>query len=186
MKKTVYVISLVTVLAVVLSTVAFAQGGYVKPTFVKKTPPVIGYSVYDMLQPYWQAYAKGVQDAATAAGYGFQLSDQKSSQQTEVSGSIDLINKGVSALINSPVEPSALPAVIDAAHKAQIPVVIGDVGVAGDYDAFVLSDNEGGGKLAAAVYREQAGRQAGRQGSPGHLASPRLGGRSGACEGLRR
>jgi len=105
--------------------------------------------VYDMQQPYWQQYAKGIQDASTAAGYGFALSDQKSSQQTEVSGSIDLINQNISALVVSPVQPPALPAVIDAAHAAKIPVIIGDVGVAGDYDAFILSDNQGGGKQAA-------------------------------------
>lgn len=110
---------------------------------------VIGYSVYDMQQPYWQAYAKGIKDAAKAAGYGFVLADQKSSQQAEVSGSMDLINQGISALVVSPVQPPALPAVIDAAHNAKIPVIIGDVGVAGDYDAFVLSDNEGGGRQAA-------------------------------------
>jgi ribose transport system substrate-binding protein len=52
-------------------------------------------------------------------------------------------------LINSPIEPAALPAVIEKAHQAKIPVVIGDVGVAGNYDAFVLSNNEEGGKLAA-------------------------------------
>jgi ribose transport system substrate-binding protein len=127
----------------------FLTPAYQKPVFEKKEPVVIGYSVYDMLQPYWQAYAKGIEDAAKAAGYGFELSDQKSSEQTQVSGSIDLINKGVSALVVSPVQPPALPAVIDAAHEAKIPVIIGDVGVAGDYDAFVLSDNEGGGKMAA-------------------------------------
>lgn len=152
MKKTMYLITLVTVLTMVFTAIAIAAPpaqGYVKPTFEKKSPVVIGYSVYDMLQPYWQAYAKGIEDAAKAAGYGFQLSDEKSSEQTEVSGSIDLINKGISALVVSPVQPPALPAVIDAAHKAKIPVIIGDVGVAGDYDAFVLSDNEGGGKMAA-------------------------------------
>jgi ribose transport system substrate-binding protein len=117
--------------------------------FEKKMPPKIGYSVYDMQQPYWQAYAKGIEDAAKAAGYGFVLSDQKSSQQTEVSGSIDLINQGISALIVSPVQPPALPAVIEKAHQAHIPVIIGDVGVAGNYDVFVLSANEEGGQLAA-------------------------------------
>jgi len=117
--------------------------------FEKKEPVKIGYSVYDMQQPYWQAYAKGIEDASKAAGYGFALSDQKSSQQAQVSGSMDLINQGISALVVSPVQPPALPAVIDAAHQAKIPVIIGDVGVAGDYDAFILSDNEGGGKQAA-------------------------------------
>ena len=118
-------------------------------TFVKKEPVKIGYSVYDMQQPYWQAYAKGIEDACKTAGYEFFLSDQKSSEQTQVTGSLDLINRGISALIVSPVQPPALPAVVDAAHQAQIPIIIGDVGTAGDYDVFVLSDNYGGGRLAA-------------------------------------
>ena len=126
-----------------------AAAPYNKIQFAKKTPVKIGYSVYDMQHPYWQQYAKGIQDAATKAGYQFALSDQKSSQQTEVSGSIDLINQGISALVVSPVQPSALPAVIDAAHAAKIPVIIGDVGVAGEYDAFIWSDMQGGGKQAA-------------------------------------
>ena len=144
MKRFLAVAGLALFLAVALSGTASAAG-----KFVKKSKVTIGYSVYDMQQPYWQAYAKGVETAAKAAGYGFVLADQKSGQQAQVSGSIDLINRGISALVVSPVQPPALPAVINAAHKAKIPVIVGDVGVAGDYDAFVLSDNEGGGKLAA-------------------------------------
>jgi ribose transport system substrate-binding protein len=143
---------LVLLLATAATIVAFAGGAKEQAggkAFVVKNPIKIGYSVYDMQQPYWQAYAKGIQDAAKAAGYGFVLSDEKSSQQTEVSGSMDLINQGISALIVSPVQPPALPAVVDAGHSAKVPVIIGDVGVAGNYDAFVLSDNLGGGKLAA-------------------------------------
>ena len=131
-------------LLAVLPGVVTAQG-----TFEKKDPFKIGYSVYDMQQPYWQQYAKGVEDASKAAGAEFVLSDQKSSQETQVSGSMDLINQGISALVVSPVQPPALPAIIDAAHAAKIPVIIGDVGAEGDYDAFVLSDNYGGGKTAA-------------------------------------
>src|SRR5260221_4461255 len=91
-----------------------------------------------MQQPYWQAYWKGIQDASKAAGYQSILSDQKSSQQAEVSGSIDLINQGISALINSPIEPAALPAVIDKGHQANITGVIGDVGVAGGKNDFIF------------------------------------------------
>jgi ribose transport system substrate-binding protein len=133
-------------LSLIASLVALAPG---QTKFVKKSPVKIGYSVFDLQQPYWQAYTKGVQDACKAAGCQCIVSDQKSSPQAEVSGSIDLINQGISALINSPIEPAALPAVIEKAHQANIPVVIGDVGVAGKYDAFIVSNNEEGGKLAA-------------------------------------
>jgi ribose transport system substrate-binding protein len=163
MKKTFGLIAVLTVFALLFSTTALAapppQGA--KITFEKKEPVKIGYSVYDMQQPYWQLYAKGIEDASKAAGYEFLLSDQKSSQETQVSGSLDLINQGISALIVSPVQPPALPAVIDAAHAEKIPVIIGDVGVAGDYDAFVLSDNYGGGQMAAKYMVEQLKDKAG-------------------------
>jgi ribose transport system substrate-binding protein len=151
------------IVAVLLASVALgvvlAQGG----EFQKKDPFIIGYSVYDMQQPYWQEYARGVEEAAKEAGAQFVLSDQKSSQETQVSGSLDLINQGISALVVSPVQPSALPAVIDAAHEAKIPVVIGDVGAEGDYDAFVLSDNYEGGRLAAQYVVEQLSGREGKK-----------------------
>ncbi|HET7094351.1 MAG TPA: substrate-binding domain-containing protein, partial [Thermomicrobiales bacterium] len=130
-------------------------------TFQKKEPIEVGYSVYDMQQPYWQAYAKGIEDACKAAGYQFFLSDEKSSEQTQVTGSLDLINRGISALIVSPVQPPALPAVVDAAHQATIPIIIGDVGATGDYDVFVLSDNYAGGQLAAQYMVKQLGAKSG-------------------------
>ena len=89
--------------------------------FEQKDPLKVGYSVYDMQQPYWQEYARGVQEAAEAAGAEFLISDQKSSQEAQVSGSLDLINQGISALVISPVQPAALPAAIDAAHEAKNP-----------------------------------------------------------------
>jgi ribose transport system substrate-binding protein len=145
-KKQLFTLSLVASLATLAS-------GQTK--FVKKNPAKIGYSAMDMQQPYFQAYARGVQDACKAAGYQLILTDQKSNQQAEVSGSIDLINQGISALIISPNEPAALPAVIDKAHQANIPIVIGDVGFAGKYDAYIVSNNEEGAKLAAQYMIEQ-------------------------------
>ncbi|MFV0406663.1 MAG: substrate-binding domain-containing protein [Propioniciclava sp.] len=71
--------------------------------------------------------------------------DAKSSQQTQVSGSSDLINQGVSVLVVSPVQPDALPVTVDEAHAAGVPIIIGDVGAAGNYDAYILSDNFDGG-----------------------------------------
>jgi len=156
MKNRVFQIICIALVVMFALTTAATKAEEAKE-FVKKEPVKIGYSVYDMQQPYWQLYAKGIEDACKKAGYGFALSDQKSSEQAQVFGSIDLINQGISALIVSPVQPPALLAVIDAAHKASIPVIIGDVGVAGDYDVFVLSANYDGGKMAAEYMVEQIG-----------------------------
>ncbi|HET7092499.1 MAG TPA: substrate-binding domain-containing protein, partial [Thermomicrobiales bacterium] len=51
--------------------------------------------------------------------------------------------------------------VVDAAHQANIPIVIGDVGATGDYDVFVLSDNYAGGQIAAHYMVEQLGAKSG-------------------------
>lgn len=122
--------------------------GSASTTFQKKDPLTIGYSVYDTQAPYWQSYIAGVKSEAAKDGVDVIIADQKQSQQAQVSGSADLINQNISALIVSPIQPSALPATITAAHNAHIPVIIGDVGVAGDYDAYISSDNTAGGKLA--------------------------------------
>jgi ribose transport system substrate-binding protein len=94
--------------------------------------------------------------------YGFTkllTQDSQASAEKQVSGSLALINNGISALIVSPQEPSALVATETAAHNAKIPVIVGDVGAAGNYDAFILSDNYRGGQLAAQfVEQKLAGR----------------------------
>lgn len=123
--------------------------------FEAKDPLTIGYSVYDLQNPYWQAYAAGVEAGAEQAGIDVTVVDQKSDQQQQVSGSLDLINQGISGLIVTPVQPSALPTTIDAAHDAKIPVVIADIGTAGDYDAYIQSNNTKGGELAAQYVIEQ-------------------------------
>lgn len=117
--------------------------------FEAKDPLTIGYSVYDLQNPYWQAYTAGVEAGAAEHDIKVLVSDQKSSQQEQVSGSLDLINQNISALIITPVQPTALPTTIDAAHAAKIPVVIADIGVAGNYDAYIQSNNNNGGVLAA-------------------------------------
>lgn len=125
--------------------------------FEAKDPLTIGYSVYDLQNPYWQAYTAGVEAAGEEAGVEILIADQKSDQQQQVSGSLDLINQGVSGLIITPVQPSALPETIDAAHAEKIPVVVADIGTAGDYDAYIQSNNTEGGALAAQYVIEQLG-----------------------------
>jgi ribose transport system substrate-binding protein len=96
--------------------------------------------------------------------YGFTnllTQDSQGSAQKQVSGSLALINNGISALIISPQEPNALAATIAAAHRAKIPVVVGDVGAAGAYDAFILSDNYHGGELAAQFIEKALASRAG-------------------------
>lgn len=126
------------------------SAGTHRPAHFRLREPVkIGYSVYDLKDPYWQSYAAGIQAEAKALHIGFAESDQQSSELAQVTSSQDLIDQRISALIVSPVEPAALTATEDSAHASGIPVIIGDVGAVGRYDVFVQSANRGGGALAA-------------------------------------
>jgi ribose transport system substrate-binding protein len=118
--------------------------------FAKKNPLTLGYSIQSAQDPYWQGYVHGIKHEM--AKYGFTkliTQDSQASASKQVSGSLALIHDGISALIISPQEPTALVSTETAAHATKIPVVVGDVGAAGNYDGFVLSDNYTGGKLAA-------------------------------------
>jgi ribose transport system substrate-binding protein len=99
---------------------------------------------------FFQDMEKGTHEAATAAGYDYILVDEKSSESTMVSATIDLINQGISALVISPFKPDALGPIVDAAKAKGIPVVVDDIGGGGSaYDAIVISNNQEGGTMAA-------------------------------------
>jgi len=132
-------------------TTAAAQAttsGAAKPTTGGQKK--IGFSVYDMQYGFFQDMEKGTKEAATAAGYGYALVDQKSSESTMVSATQDMLNQGITALIISPFKPDAMGPIVDAAKKKGIPVVVNDIGGGGtNYDVIVISDNEKGGTIAA-------------------------------------
>jgi ribose transport system substrate-binding protein len=134
-------------LTLLLSVCAFvpATSGHAAPAKKK-----IGFSVYDMQYGFFQDMEKGTKEASEAAGYDYVLVDQKSSESTMVSGTQDLIDQGINALIISPFKPDALGPIVDAAKAKKIPVVVDDIGGGGtDYDVIVISDNEKGGVIAA-------------------------------------
>ncbi len=153
------VISLAVALSYSANPAYSAEGRY-----VKKTPLTIGYSIQSAQDPYWQGYIHGIQDEMKKYGFTTLLTqDSQASAQKQVSGSLALINEGISALVISPQEPSALVATEAAAHRARIPVIVGDVGAAGNYDGFVLSDNYHGGELAAQFVEKALGGRTGVQ-----------------------
>ena len=88
--------------------------------FVKRSPLTIGYSIQSAQDPYWQGYVHGISDEMKKYGFTKMLTqDSQASPQKQVSGSLALINDGISALIISPHEPTALVATEAAAHRAK-------------------------------------------------------------------
>lgn len=143
MKKIAFV-----VLAIALTcSVVFAGG--VKEVGEKKL--TVGLSLYDTKIQYFVFMEKGVREYCEQMGYEVIVHDQKSDETAMVSGCTDLINQGVDILLVSPFKPEALGPVATLADRNNVPFIILDIGN-GDgvypYDAFIVSDNIGGGRLA--------------------------------------
>ncbi|MGI5170161.1 substrate-binding domain-containing protein [Spirillospora sp. CA-253888] len=116
----------------------------------------VGFSVYDMQYEFFQKMAKGTQDAAKAKGWEVKLHDEKSDENEMVTGASALIDQGVDLLIISPFKPTALGPIIAKAKAKKVPVIVDDIGGGGTpYDAIVISDNAGGGRLAAEFMDKQ-------------------------------
>jgi ribose transport system substrate-binding protein len=162
-RRTLFGTALATMAAATLTFLA-ADGIARAADFAKKSPLLLGYSIQSAQDPYWKGYIRGIEEQMKKYGFERLLTqDSQASAQKQVSGSLALINSGISALIISPHEPSALPATIAAAHGEKIPVIVGDVGATGEHDGFVLSDNYQGGVLAAEFIQKALASKSGVQ-----------------------
>jgi ribose transport system substrate-binding protein len=122
----------------------------------KSDKVVVGFSVYDMQYEFFQKMEKGTREAAIANGWEFKLHDEKSDENEMVTGAQALIDQGIDVLIISPFKPSALGPIIAKAKAKGVPVIVNDIGGGGaPYDAIVISDNAGGGQLAAEFMAKQ-------------------------------
>lgn len=133
-------LALITLVLALVFTCAFAASA-----------ETIGLSIYGANISYFVAMQKGVEAYCAEQGYEVIVHDEKMDEAEMISGCINLINQGVDALLVSPFKPEALGAVANMAAEKGIPLIILDIGN-GDgaypYDAFIVSDNIGGGKLA--------------------------------------
>ncbi len=124
----------------------------------------IGLSLYSMDISYFVAMQHGVEDYCAKMGYEVIVHDEKMDETEMVSGCTNLLNQGVDALLVSPFKPEALGPAATLAEEKGIPFIILDIGN-GDgaypYDAFIVSDNIGGGRLAGEYLVEQL-KEAGR------------------------
>jgi ribose transport system substrate-binding protein len=107
--------------------------------------------------PFWRYLSEGIEKVVKDKGYDYQALDSHNSAQTQLRNAQDAIARGVAGIIISPTDSSTAPSVQDLAAKANIPVVIADIGTnGGDYVSFIISDNYEGAKgvgeaLAAAL-----------------------------------
>lgn len=131
-----------------MNTSFFSQAITQEPAASEKKH-TIGWSVYDSSYEYFESMQNGVLDQAEDLGIDVISHNQNSNALEMVIGSINLIKEGVDALLISPVNPGGMPIIAEFAHDKNIPVIVIDVGTGGaDVNAFIVSDNFGGGILA--------------------------------------
>lgn len=110
--------------------------------------------------PFWRALSKGVEAAAKDKGFTAQTFDSHNNAQTQLQNAQDAITRGVAGIVISPTDSSTAPSVLGLAKRANIPVVIADIGTnSGDYASFIISDNyrgahDVGTDLAAALKKK--------------------------------
>lgn len=108
-----------------------------------------GWSVFDASLEFWQEMQVGVLSKAEELGIKIISHDEKSNSVEMIIGSIDLIHKGVNALIIAPYNPELLPVIVEEAQMHNIPVISIDIGTGGaNVAAFIVSDSFGGGVYA--------------------------------------
>jgi ABC-type sugar transport system substrate-binding protein len=134
--------------------------GLIGLTAARAADKKVAYLTPGLDLPFWRYLSKGIESVATSKGYAYQALDSRNSPQTQLQNAQDSIAKGVSGIVLSPTDSSTAPSVLQLAQRANIPVVIGDIGTnSGEYESFIISDNYAGahgvGKALAAALKNK-------------------------------
>lgn len=102
----------------------------------------LAYIVSDLRIPFWNIMWKGVEEKSKDLGYDIQVYSGDNSFKKELENTMDVIKNKVDGIVLSPTNSSAAVTILKLAGKAQIPVVISDIGTqGGEYVSYIESDN---------------------------------------------
>lgn len=102
----------------------------------------IAYIVSDIEIPFWNIMARGIENNAKLNGYSVEILSANNIKKTEIANMVKAIKNRVDGIVISPINSSTAVSILRMAKKANIPVVISDIGTdAGEYLSFISSDN---------------------------------------------
>lgn len=105
----------------------------------------LAYIVSDTRIPFWDIMARGIKRGAQARGYSVDIYSANNSAKKELEHTVKAIKDNVDGIIVSPTTSSACVTILKLAKKANIPVVISDIGTdKGEYVSYISSDNKNG------------------------------------------
>jgi len=115
----------------------------------------LAYIVSDTTIPFWKIMARGVSNAAGALGYELHTYSSNNDKRLELDLVKQAIEKKVAGIIISPTASHNCFKALELADKANIPVVISDIGTeGGEFISYISSNNTEGAYAIGKVLAE--------------------------------
>ncbi|MFF7983401.1 substrate-binding domain-containing protein [Streptomyces sp. NPDC007901] len=139
-------------------TVALVAATSLLHTGSSSANPKIGLSLSTLNNPFFVQIRSGAQAEAKKQGVDLTVTDAQNDASQQANQLQNFTSSGLGAIIVNPVDSDAASNSVQAADKADIPVVAVDRGVNNAKTAtLVASDNIAGGELAAKAVAEKLG-----------------------------
>lgn len=133
----------------------------------------LAYIVSDTRIPFWDIMKRGIQKEAIANGYTVSVYSAKNNRKNELVFTAKALKDRVDGLIISPTSSSACVTILKLADKANIPVVISDIGTdGGEYVSYISSNNLDGAYKIGQVLGKKMVSLGWENGSVGIVAIP--------------
>ncbi len=158
MKKTLLAVMAVLMMSVMLIA-GCSSGEESAPAADKKGgATTIGFSISTLNNPFFVSVKDGVEAKAQELGVNVKIVDAQNDPAKQANDVADLIQQGVSVLLVNPVDSAAISTSVEAANKANIPVIALDRSAdKGTLASLVASDNVKGGEMAAEYIIQKLG-----------------------------
>ena len=125
-----------------IAVTLIVAGSGTPPRAVAADRPTIAYITPGLNVPFWTWVSAGVQREAKKAGADVIVYDSHYDPGQQLANMRTAVNRGVTAVVLSPIDTTTTPAALNVAERAKIPVSIAGVGTTtGTYVSFVTSDD---------------------------------------------
>lgn len=127
----------------------------------------------DIKVPFWQTMANGIKHSLEQYNYEFEVYDSQNSVKKELELTVKAIQEKVAGIIISPINSSSCVTVLKLAKRANIPVIISDIGAdSDDYISYVSSNNYVGAYEIGQLLSEKMIEKNWQDGKVGIIAIP--------------
>jgi ribose transport system substrate-binding protein len=130
---------------------ALALGGCGIEAHETEADFVVGYSTPSLQNSFWISVTNGMKKKADELGIALEVRDAESDTAQQTADIEDLVEQRVDVLLITPYDSVSLAPAIKIANRANIPVIIVDIGINDPdvhYESLIITDNYVGGRIA--------------------------------------